>query len=422
MKRTIEKLSHQRKKEEETLGEELRGIHEAAAELLDTDTSREILDAVARLEQRIQAAGPPEKRRPGRRWFGGSKTNAAEEKSSEGIERDLLALLKNLAALSLERQERSLRLISSLAGLFEQQARLGDLRDREWDALGNNHVGMIFKSLERRVDKLAAGNQDASLLIKTHQRLRGELGTLLKALERRESPTREAVEALARPMDDTVYAGFENRHRGSGEQVVRQQQVYLEYFKPGRKVLDLGCGRGEFIELLKSSGIEAEGIDLNHQMIALCRERGLPCRRADLLDALSEQEDGSLGGIFSSQVIEHLSPPDIKRLVELSWIKLAPGAPIILETINPVSVFALVQTYFLDLTHRQPVPPGALEFLLESSGYQNIEIQYSAPLKEERLRELPTTDESTRIFNENIDKLNQLLYAPANYAAIGRKA
>jgi O-antigen chain-terminating methyltransferase len=139
------------------------------------------------------------------------------------------------------------------------------------------------------------------------------------------------------------------------------------------------------------------------------------------LEKLAKYENGSLSGIFSSQVIEHVPPSYLKRLLELAYFKLAPSSYLILETINPVSVFSLVQIYFLDLSHQKPIHPQAIKFLMESSGFEEVEIKYSSPIEKERLQDLPEADERSTILNQNIDKLNKLLYAPSNYAAIAKK-
>jgi O-antigen chain-terminating methyltransferase len=140
------------------------------------------------------------------------------------------------------------------------------------------------------------------------------------------------------------------------------------------------------------------------------------------LEKLAEWEDNSLSGIFSSQVIEHLPPPYLQRLVEMAYFKLAPSSYMVLETINPTSVFSLVQIYFLDLSHQKPLHPQAVKFLMESAGFEEVEIKYSSPMDEERLQELPAADKNSSILNQNIDKLNKLLYSPSNYAAIGKKS
>jgi O-antigen chain-terminating methyltransferase len=319
----------------------------------------------------------------------------------------------------------NLRLTAGLAATIEEllnrQAALIDAKDREWDALGSNHVGLIFKSLEWRVNQLAAEYEDVQILMKKFIYLRETLDRLLAALGGKKAPTPEDIRGVLEPLEDWRYAGFENRFRGRKDEVRAQLSAYLEYFPAQGHVLDLGCGRGEFLELLRESGREASGVDINSLMVDICRDKGLRCEKGDLLEKLAERPDGSLAGIFSSQVIEHLSPAQLQRMVELSRLKLAPTGTLVLETINPVSVFALVQVYFLDPSHRNPVHPQALKFLLEASGFDGVEIKYASALEAERLKNLPGADERTSLLNQNIDSLNDLLFAPVNYAAIARR-
>jgi O-antigen chain-terminating methyltransferase len=312
-------------------------------------------------------------------------------------------------------------LVASFEGLVRQIISLVDAKDKEWDALGSNHVGLIFKSLEWRVDKLAAENEDTKLLMKRFIQLREKLDRLLAALEGKEVPRPEEVRALLEPLEDWRYAGFENRFRGRDDEVKKQLCEYVSLFAKDGKVLDLGCGRGEFLELLRDEGIEAFGVDSNGQMVDICLNKGLRCEKGDLLEKLAEQPDGGLGGIFSSQVIEHLPAPYLKKLIEMSRLKLAPGGTLVFETVNPLSVFALVQVYYLDLSHHKPIHPQALKFMLEASGFEEIEIKYSSPLESERLQPLPGADERTAVLNRNIDRLNDLLFAPVNYSAIARR-
>ena len=312
-------------------------------------------------------------------------------------------------------------LAEALAGLLELQNALTDAKDKEWDALASHHVGMIFKSMEWRVDKLAAGYEDVQILMKRFIRLKDQLDRLLAVLEEKKMPSSAAVREILEPLVDGPYTGFENRFRGSEDDVRRQQAPYLSYFRPGGKVMDLGCGRGEFLDLLKTNGSEGFGVDGNSQMVERCRDKGLNCQAGDLLEKLAAQPDGSLDGIFSSQVIEHLPPAYLKKMIELCHAKLVPGGVLLLETVNPTSVFALVQIYFLDITHQRPVHPQALKFLMESAGFGNVEIKYSAELGEERLQNLPGADAAAAVMNRNLDRLNGLLFAAPNYAAIGAK-
>jgi len=418
MRRTIEKLIHQRKEKEGVFKQEIDGIKKKISEIPDIKKSHRLDLLISDLEEESKAYKKSyiKKSTP----FSLKKISP-KKTSPEGFGKQTLLTIKELRNALDQSLNQIKDILASLTALNEVNTVLVDAKDREWDALSNNHVGMIFKSMEWRVDKLAAECQDANMLMKKFLLLKEKLNRLISILEEKKMPTPYEVKELNRPLEDWYYAGFENRHRGNEEDVRKQQSLYLPYFKNGKKVLDLGCGRGEFLELLEENGIEAEGIDINDQMIEICRNKGLKCEKADILEKLASYKDDSLGGIFSSQVIEHLLPSYFKRMIELAYFKLVPSSYILIETINPASVFALVQIYLLDFSHQRPVHPQALKFLLESVGFDEVEIKYSSPLEEERLRELPGAGEIISPLNQNIDRLNTLLYSPVNYAAIGLK-
>lgn len=217
------------------------------------------------------------------------------------------------------------------------------------------------------------------------------------------------------------YVGFEDRFRGSSDEVKERQRPYLPYFTEG-PVVDLGCGRGEFLELLKEAGIPAQGVDGESGMVARCRELGLEVEQADLLEFLSAQKDASLAGVFSAQVVEHLPPDAISTLLHLSFQKLRPGGVFLAETINPRSLLALSHNFTLDLSHRQPVHPDTLAFIAESIGFQPVEVRYCSPVPEmARLQAVPPTGELEQAFNDNVRHLNELLYGYQDYALIARK-
>jgi SAM-dependent methyltransferase len=389
MQRTIEKLAHERRELEETLRRQLDGLASIAG-------------ALEGLDERLKAS--PESA-PKRGLFSGAASSVTPE-----IREILGQTVGQTRALA----ETSRALLATVSAL-------GETRDKEWDALGNNHLGMIFKSMEWRVDGLAAAYDDVASLARTFTLLQDQLGRLSAALAEKRLPSPADVAEVLEPLRDWRYARFENRHRGARDDIRRKQERYLEFFKPGGSVLDLGCGRGEFLELLRDRRFRGAGVDLNTQMIDACLDKGLDARRADMLETLAGTPDGSLDGIFSSQVIEHISPARLERLVELACAKLAPGGTVVLETINPASVFALVQVYFMDLSHRLPVHPQALRFLLESAGFEDVRIVYGEELDEEKLKLLPAADDRSAILNDDIDRLNRLLFAAPDYAAVGRK-
>jgi O-antigen chain-terminating methyltransferase len=313
-------------------------------------------------------------------------------------------------------------LAESAASLAETSAALAEARDKEWDALGNNHLGLLVQGLESRIARLAEASEDAVALSRTFALLQDQLGRLLAALQEKRLPTPVQVAEIWEPLRDWRYTRFENRHRGSRAEIRAQLERYLAFLPSGGTILDLGCGRGEFLELLQERGFRGLGVDLNAQMADDCRGRGLQVEKADLLEALAARPDGSLQGVFSAQVIEHLPPAALERLVELACAKLASGGVLILETINPASVYALVHAFYADLTHRLPVHPEALRFLADAAGFAGTEIVYSGLIESERLLPVPTADEAAAVLNRDIDKLNRLLFASPNYAVVARKA
>jgi SAM-dependent methyltransferase len=414
MRRTLEKLAEDRRSREEDLARTIGAIRDKAGLAFAPEAGGRLENALSRLDKLSRSLGVgPEKKR---RFFGPRRAGIPEEFLGEtaGALKEIASILEKHAAASKES-------LASVLDLARKVSDLGDARDREWDALGSNHVGMIFKSMEWRVEKLAAEYEDVQILMKKFHLVRDRLDALITTLDKGEKPAASEIRALLDPLEDWRYAGFENRFRGPEEEIRKQQSGYAALFPKGGRVLDLGCGRGEFLDLLRENGVRGQGVDLNGQMIEACTDRGLDCRRGDILERLAEEPDGALQGIFSSQVIEHLPPAYLKKLIETGRAKLSPGGVIVLETVNPVSVFALVQIYFLDLSHQKPIHPAALQFMLESSGLADVEIRYSAPLAAERLREIPGADEKSAVLNENVDRLNSLLFAPPNYAAIARK-
>ena len=228
------------------------------------------------------------------------------------------------------------------------------------------------------------------------------------------------------------YVGFEDQFRGSTEEIRDRAAAYVNDFAGASDVLDVGCGRGEFLDLLRERGISARGVDLNEEMAALCRERGLQATAGDALTYLTSLPDESLGGLFAAQVVEHLEPEYLMRLLETAYHKLRPGSTIILETINPACWYAFFSSYIRDITHIRPLHPETLQYLVTASGFQKVGVRYSAPASEElRLEPLTAMSGKTEegalppqlvaTFNANVEKLNGLLFSYLDYAAIGER-
>lgn len=215
------------------------------------------------------------------------------------------------------------------------------------------------------------------------------------------------------------YFKFEEKYRGSQDEIKDRLKVYLEYFKEANNILDIGCGRGEFLELLKENNIEALGIDIEDDMVLECKEKGLSVINSDALEYLKNLEDNSLGGIIMTQVIEHMEPNYLIDIIELAYKKLKSGAYFIAETINPQSLIVFTEAYFMDLSHTRMMHPYTIKFLVEEKGFNDITIKYLSKVGDD-LR-LPEVSELPTEFNSAINKLNDVVYGYRDYAIIGRK-
>ena len=226
-------------------------------------------------------------------------------------------------------------------------------------------------------------------------------------------------------LDSHKYVGFEDQFRGSPEEIRRRVEDYLPMFAKASDVLDVGCGRGEFLELLRERGVRARGIDINPAMVEVSRGKGLEAESGDALAYLRGLPDASLGGLFAAQVVEHLEPRYLAQLLDAAFEKLRPGAPIVLETINPACWFAFFESYIRDLTHVRPVHPDTLKYLLIATGFQHVEIRYRAPYPEgEKLQKLAggrqvALADLVETLNANVEKINRLLFTYLDYAAVG---
>jgi SAM-dependent methyltransferase len=222
------------------------------------------------------------------------------------------------------------------------------------------------------------------------------------------------------------YFAFETRMRGPQKLVRERQRPYVEDFRGAEPVLDVGCGRGEFLSLLKEEGIEARGVDLDADMAAFCREQDLAVEHADGLSYLSGLEEGSLGGIFAAQFVEHLPPARLAGFLDLAASRLRPKGVLVLETINPLSLFAL-RNYFADLTHEQPLVPETLTLLVRQAGFAEAETRFLNEPPEEQLLEpvrLPAEasfDAARQALDANRSKLNQIIFGPQDYALVARR-
>ena len=274
-----------------------------------------------------------------------------------------------------------------------------------------------------------------------------ELATRLNVLQRiiRQSPVGQSP-AVTSPVGeppaaasrhDVVYVGFEDEFRGTDDAVGAKLRAYLPLFASARDVVDLGCGRGEFLAALKNAGVPARGVDANAEMAATARDRGLDVECGDALAFLESRPDESIGGAIATQVIEHLPPAYLVRLLDALARKLRPGAPVVLETINPACWLAFFSSYIRDFTHVRPIHPDTLQYLLRANGFERVEIRYSAPVPDQmkmKTIDLPpavlaSADPNAaalvqlaHVNNTNAAILNSLMFTHLDYAAVAWSA
>jgi SAM-dependent methyltransferase len=310
-------------------------------------------------------------------------------------------------------------------------------------------INAVADELLRRSEAMQAREQrfvaDVRALRAAHEEMRSTFATLYQAtftvkreLERLTGSVRlqaddpggvrlpPSRDGSADRLDSWKYVGFEDHFRGAREDIRARLAEYVPLFRGAQDVLDVGCGRGEFLDLLRDAGIAARGLDTNHEMVEGCRARGLMAEETDVLRFLGSAPDGSIGGLFAAQVIEHLEPEYLMRTLEAAYHALRPGSRLVLETINPACWTAFFESYIRDLTHVRAIHPETLQYLLTASGFQQIEIQYRSPLPERvRLQAVtvpgdasPAMREALETLNENAARLNQRLFSHMDYAAV----
>ncbi|OGL48855.1 MAG: hypothetical protein A2161_11185, partial [Candidatus Schekmanbacteria bacterium RBG_13_48_7] len=228
-------------------------------------------------------------------------------------------------------------------------------------------------------------------------------------------------------IEDVEYAFFEDIWRGAIHDVKKKQLQYLKYFKDKKNILDFGCGRGEFLELLTEANFNAFGVEENEEMASICKEKQLNVVCQNGVVYLHRISDNFLGAIFISHVIEHLSYREIMGLINLCFRKLEKDGIVILETINPCNYKAFFHSYIKDFTHKTPIHPDTLQFVLEMNGFKIVDILKLSEIEEsEKLRKMDVQSGGLNELNKdnynlNIERLNKLLFGNQDYAIIASK-
>lgn len=215
-------------------------------------------------------------------------------------------------------------------------------------------------------------------------------------------------------MNNSFYRAFEDRYRGSREMIKARQVVYLPFLEPLKQIysecptLDLGCGRGEWLELMMENGFAPRGVDLDKGMLEACQQRGLPAEEGDALVALAALADDSCTVISGFHIAEHIPFEAVQRLVNEALRALKPGGLLILETPNPENLVVAGSSFYLDPTHEKPLPHQLLGFLAEFSGFART-----------KLLRLQEADDLAQM--PEVDLLSVLGGASPDYAIVAQK-
>jgi O-antigen chain-terminating methyltransferase len=302
-----------------------------------------------------------------------------------------------------------------------------DARDRVATALATTRAELILEAFDRRQEALGRRVEGLLALRARLTALGEEVGALRRSLESAAPGTASPTVAAAarQAAEDSSYAAFEACFRGSRDEIRARLADYVPLFKDLAPIVDLGCGRGEFLELLREAGIAAKGVEGNLHVVQDDVARGLDVVHGDLLDFLRAQDGGSLGGVFAAQVAEHLPPPVLQRTLQESFRVLRPGGLLVLETVNTRSVVGLLEVFHRDLTHERPLHSETLSFLASAAGFTDVRIELRSPVDAaSRLQPIPADGLPPRVaeaLNENVARLNGLLYGPQEYALLARR-
>jgi SAM-dependent methyltransferase len=350
--------------------------------------------------------------------------------------------VQSLTAHERERAAAFDRFQSALVVFAQHITAFVESKDRQLAAHaahGFDTVQRRLEELQRKVDALSELQTRLAVLQRTTEMLARRLDRPAAGPppHSTETPPRSTPSPPAPSSVDSIsckYVAFEDEFRGSDEAVSAKLREYVPIFTGATDVVDIGCGRGEFLAALQAAGVPARGIDTNGEMVAVARERGLDAIEADALGYVVSLPDASIGGAIATQVVEHLEPRYLMQLVDALSQKLRRGAPIVLETINPTCWYAFFSSYIRDFTHVRPVHPETLQYLLRASGFERVEIRYRSPLPDHvKMRKVDLPEQILKstaaadvaiarvghTVNTNAHLLNDLLFSYMDYAAIG---
>lgn len=217
------------------------------------------------------------------------------------------------------------------------------------------------------------------------------------------------------------YKDFEDRFRGSREVIKERQIEYVKYFEGKRDVIDVGCGEGVFLEILKEKNIPSRGADLYEPYVLTCQKMGLEVEHMDAIEYIRKQK--RIDGLFAAQLVEHLSYYQIKELSDLAYQRMVDGSVMILETPNPMTLAVFTHAFYMDPTHIRPIHPYTLQYIVGKSGFKTVEILFTPKSKyPENIPDIVSTNiENLEEFNRSMRSVSEMMFGSQDYAIIAKK-
>ncbi|HVF86019.1 MAG TPA: methyltransferase domain-containing protein [Pyrinomonadaceae bacterium] len=274
-----------------------------------------------------------------------------------------------------------------------------------------------------QLEQVGALFREHQELMKLQRQLEEEIYALVakwRAADLQE-PVGQGSPSLARGVEESAtiarafaefYAAFEDQFRGGAEEIKELFRVYLPYLRNAgitTGILDLGCGRGDWLELLREEGFAARGADSNSVLVGRCRERGLDVTEDEVIAHLRGLPDASLGAVTAFHVIEHFPFETLMNLVDEAWRVLKPGGLIIFETPSPENIVVAACNFHSDPTHHKPVFPHTLRFAMSHRGFTDVSLIFLHPV------------EGSPFARQDLEPLHMWFYGPRDYAVTARK-
>lgn len=266
-----------------------------------------------------------------------------------------------------------------------------------------NFNAEVTRCINQELDIFKRTNEELRLVERENIRLRREL-TFLREENR---------------LPDEWYVSFENKFRGETSQITERLKNYINLFEGKKKVIDLGCGRGEFLQLMRENNIPAQGVDTNRSMVDICQNNGLDVSQKDCLEMLESQTEESIGGIFASQLVEHLSLKTLYKLINIAYSKLEKDGILVLESVNPLTLGVFCYGFYIDPTHTKPIHPAMLRFMAEEAGFTVDPVGFLSEFPAEY--KFKICEEMNQYETDIAKKLNEQMFGAQDYYLVCRK-